>query len=63
MVKAPEILSVIKDIPNAEQFLNSLFRCRYADFFAALCTLCTSFGFAGAVTDACWNAQRPSLTR
>jgi 26S proteasome regulatory subunit N7 len=36
VVKAPEILAVIKNIPNLELFLNSFFNCQYDNFFRAL---------------------------
>jgi len=36
VIKAPEILTVMKDIPNIQTFLNSLYRCRYAEFFQSL---------------------------
>ena len=34
MVDAPEILTVIDSIPHLTQYLNALYECRYADFFA-----------------------------
>jgi 26S proteasome regulatory subunit N7 len=36
VVKAPEILSVIHEIPNLEPFLTSLYKCKYGDFIRAL---------------------------
>jgi 26S proteasome regulatory subunit N7 len=36
VVKAPEILSVIRDVPHLKPFLMALYECRYADFFKAL---------------------------
>jgi len=35
VIKAPEILTVIKEIPNLEQFMNSFYDCRYDSFFQA----------------------------
>ena len=34
MVDAPEILTVIDSIPHLTQYLNAMYGCRYADFFA-----------------------------
>lgn len=36
IVKSPEILSVYRDIPNLQAFLQSFYKCKYADFFKAL---------------------------
>jgi 26S proteasome regulatory subunit N7 len=33
---APEILEVIADIPHLEDFMNSLYNCKYAQFFVSL---------------------------
>ena len=35
VVHAPEILSVIREMPNLRKFMESLFRCEYAEFFKA----------------------------
>jgi len=39
VVDASEILSVIRDIPHLEDFVNALYECRYADFFRAMVAL------------------------
>lgn len=39
IIKSPEILSVIDDIPGLRQLLSSLYKCQYRDFFSALNTL------------------------
>ena len=39
VVDASEILSVIRDIPHLEEFVNALYECRYADFFRAMVAL------------------------
>lgn len=36
VVDAPEILTVIEQIPNLKPFLNSLYDCNYGEFFQAL---------------------------
>lgn len=36
VLDAPEILEVIHEIPFLESFLQSLYHCRYAEFFTAL---------------------------
>jgi len=36
VVNSPEILSVYRDVPNLELFLQSLYKSKYADFFRAL---------------------------
>lgn len=36
IIDAPEILTVIGEIPALEQLLNSLYNCKYGDFFIAL---------------------------
>lgn len=36
VIKAPEILSVIRDIPNLHELLFSLYKCDYSSFFKAL---------------------------
>eukprot|EP00803_Ostreobium_quekettii_P003800 evm.model.scf_2117.2 EVM.evm.TU.scf_2117.2 scf_2117:22280-26898(+) len=36
VVDAPEILTVIEDVPDLASFLNSLYRCKYSEFFQAL---------------------------
>ena len=33
VVDAPEVLTVVESIPNMQPFLNSLYFCRYRDFF------------------------------
>lgn len=33
VVDAPEILTVIEDVPNLAPFLNSLYKCSYSEFF------------------------------
>jgi 26S proteasome regulatory subunit N7 len=35
VVHAPEILSVIREMPTLRKFMESLFRCEYAEFFKA----------------------------
>lgn len=35
VVHAPEILSVIRELPEIKQFLESLFKCEYKSFFEA----------------------------
>jgi len=40
VVDAPEILTVIDQIPCLSQFLNSLYECEYLNFFKAFCTVC-----------------------
>lgn len=35
VVHAPEILSVIREMPHLRKFMESLFRCEYAEFFKA----------------------------
>lgn len=35
VVHAPEILSVIREMPHLRKFMESLFRCEYAEFFTA----------------------------
>jgi 26S proteasome regulatory subunit N7 len=39
---APEILEVLHEIPHLESYINSLYHCRYAEFFVALGTLLTA---------------------
>lgn len=39
VLKSPEILSVIDDLPGLRQMLTSLHRCNYREFFVALDTL------------------------
>lgn len=39
---APEILTVIDSIPHLTQYLNALYGCRYADFFAVSVVGCSS---------------------
>jgi len=39
VIKNPEILSVISDIPHLKSFVFSLYRCRYGEFFEALAGL------------------------
>ena len=34
VVDAPEILTVIDSVPHLTQYLNALYGCRYADFYA-----------------------------
>eukprot|EP00891_Asterochloris_glomerata_P007406 jgi/Astpho2/7406/fgenesh1_pm.00114_%23_14_t len=41
VVDAPEILTVIDSIPHLTQYLNALYGCRYADFFAAFADVIT----------------------
>lgn len=36
VVRAPEILSVYNEIPNVEPFLQSLYKCKYSDFFKSV---------------------------
>lgn len=33
VVDAPEVLTVVESIPHMQPFLNSLYYCRYRDFF------------------------------
>lgn len=33
VVDAPEILTVIEDVPDLASYLNSLYRCKYSEFF------------------------------
>lgn len=37
VVDAPEILTVIEEVPNLSSFLNSLYYCRYSEFFQVGC--------------------------
>lgn len=39
ILKSPEILSVVDEIPGLRQLLTSLYKCNYRDFFSALNTL------------------------
>lgn len=36
LVKSPEVLEVIHELPHMEPFINSFYNCRYGEFFAAL---------------------------
>jgi len=36
VVRSPEILTAYREIPNLESFLQSLYKCRYRDFFVSL---------------------------
>jgi len=36
LVRSPDVLSVIADIPFAESFLHSFYKCNYAEFFRSL---------------------------
>jgi 26S proteasome regulatory subunit N7 len=40
VIKSPEILEVINDIPGLRPFLFSLFLCNYGEFFRALSAIC-----------------------
>jgi len=40
VVKSPEILEVINDIPGLRPFLFSLYQCNYSEFFRALSNVC-----------------------
>jgi len=35
----PDVLSVIRDVPNLRTFLLSLYECKYADFYASLAAI------------------------
>jgi len=39
VIRSPDILTVIHEIPNLKEFLFSLYECKYADFFNALAKL------------------------
>eukprot|EP00455_Lapot_gusevi_P035236 TRINITY_DN38_c0_g1_i1.p1 TRINITY_DN38_c0_g1~~TRINITY_DN38_c0_g1_i1.p1 ORF type:complete len:394 (+),score=96.35 TRINITY_DN38_c0_g1_i1:79-1260(+) len=39
VVKSPDILGTIREVPHLETFLLSLFNCKYSDFFGSLTTL------------------------
>lgn len=39
MLDAPEILEVISDIPNLEDFMSSLYNCKYDEFFRSLAAI------------------------
>lgn len=39
LVKSPEVLEVINDLPHMEAYINSLYNCRYREFFLALGSL------------------------
>lgn len=36
LVKSPEVLEVIHELPHMESFITSFYNCRYSEFFAAL---------------------------
>ncbi len=36
VIDAPEVLSVIREVPHASEYLNSLYDCEYAEFFRRL---------------------------
>jgi 26S proteasome regulatory subunit N7 len=36
VVKNPDVLSAIRDVPHLRELLFSLYNCQYADFFASL---------------------------
>lgn len=38
LIKSPEVLEVIHDIPDFESYTKSLYNCRYQEFFETLCT-------------------------
>lgn len=38
LVKSPEVLEVVHDIPSFESYIKSFHNCRYQEFFATLCT-------------------------
>jgi len=42
VIKSPEILEVLNDIPGLRPFLFSLFQCNYGEFFRALSNICKS---------------------
>lgn len=37
LVKSPEVLEVIHDLPNFESYIKSFYHCRYQEFFVTLC--------------------------
>lgn len=39
VLDAPEILEVISDIPHLEDFMTSLYNCKYAQFFRSLAAI------------------------
>lgn len=43
VIAAPEILQVIREIPNLQEFLNSIYNCKYRDFFVAFAAIIDQF--------------------
>lgn len=41
IIKSPEILSVIREVPHLQSFVNALYECRYADLFRELVEVAT----------------------
>lgn len=39
LVKSPEVLEVLDEIPFMKDYINSLYNCRYKEFFAALASM------------------------
>ncbi len=39
MIKSPDVLSVIRDVPHLKELVFSLYKCQYRQFFEALAAL------------------------
>jgi hypothetical protein len=39
LIKSPEVLEVINELPHMETLINAFYNCRYAEFFAALAAM------------------------